>query len=52
MSIEREAGIKEGMEKGAKENSYIIAKSLKNSGLDNKFISEHTGLSIEEIKKL
>ena len=35
-----------------KENSYAIAKSLKNSGLDNKFISEHTGLSIEEIEKL
>ena len=53
-------GIKEGiievMEKGKlegiKENSYTIAKSLKSSGLDNKFISEHTGLSIEEIEKL
>ena len=45
-------GIKEGMKKGIKDEKYSIAKSLKNSGLDNKFISEHTGLSIEEIRKL
>ena len=45
---ERRKGIKEGR----KERNYTIAKSLKNSGLDNKFISEHTGLSIEEIEKL
>lgn len=35
-----------------KENSYAIAKSLKASGIDNKFISEHTGLTLEEIEKL
>ena len=29
-----------------------IAKNLKKSGLDIKFISENTGLSIEEIHKL
>ena len=49
-------GIKEGVEKGKlegiKERNYIIAKNLKKSGLDIKFISENTGLSIEEIKKL
>ena len=45
-------GIIEGMEKGIKERNYSIAKSLKSSGLDNKFISEHTGLPIEEIEKL
>ena len=45
-------GIKEGMKKGIKDEKYSIAKSLKNSGLDNKFISEHTGLSIDEIEKL
>ena len=45
---ERRKGIKEGI----KERNYAIAKSLKNSGLDNKFISEHTGLSVEEIEKL
>ena len=42
----------EGIKEGIKENSYAIAKSLKASGLDNKFISEHTGLTIEEIEKL
>ena len=45
-------GIKEGKLEGIKENSYSIAKSLKTSGLDSKFISEHTGLPIEEIEKL
>ena len=45
-------GIIEGMEKGIKDEKYSIAKSLKSSGLDNKFISKHTGLSIEEIEKL
>ena len=45
-------GIKVGKLEGIKENSYTIAKSLKSSGLDNQFISEHTGLSIEEIEKL
>ena len=45
-------GIKEGKLEGIKERNYTIAKSLKASGLDNKFISEHTGLSIEEIEKL
>ena len=52
----RREGIKEGIKKGKlegiKENSYTIAKSLKSSGLDNQFILEHTGLSIEEIEKL
>ena len=52
----RREGIKEGKRagklEGIKERNYSIAKSLKSSGLDNKFISEHTGLSIEEIEKL
>ena len=68
LNKEREEGIKEGIEKGIKkgikegklegiktgeENKAIaIAKSLKASGLDIKFISEHTGLTIDEIKKL
>ena len=52
MNIEREEGFKEGELKGIKNEKYFIAKSLKKSGLDNKFISEHTGLSIEEIEKL
>ena len=41
-----------GIKQGIKDEKYSIAKSLKNSGLDNKFISEHTGLTIEEIEKL
>ena len=41
-----------GIKQGIKDEKYSIAKRLKNSGLDNKFISEHTGLSIEEIEKL
>ena len=42
----------QGKLEGIKENSYTIAKSLKASGLDNNFISEHTGLTLEEIEKL
>ena len=53
---EREEGIKEGIEqgieKGEKNKALSIAKSLKNSGLDIKFISDNTGLSIEEVEKL
>ena len=41
-----------GREEGIKENQIIIARNLKKSGLDIKFISNNTGLSIEEIKKL
>ncbi|TKZ35606.1 ATPase, partial [Brachyspira catarrhinii] len=52
LSREREEGIKEGMEKGIKDEKYSIAKNLKKSGLDIKFISENTGLSIEEIENL
>ena len=53
---EREEGIKEGIEqgieKGEKNKALSIAKSLKKSGLDIKFISDNTGLSIEEVEKL
>ena len=48
----KEEGFDEGKLEGIKENSYAIAKNLKKSGLDIKFISENTGLSIEEIEKL
>ena len=41
-----------GMREGEENKAISIAKSLKASGLDIKFISEHTGLSIEEIEKL
>ena len=40
-------GIKEGIEQGKKNKALSIAKSLKKSGLDIKFISDNTGLSIE-----
>ena len=49
---EREEGIKEGIEEGEKNKALSIAKSLKKSGLDIKFISNNTGLSIDEVEKL
>ena len=45
-------GIKEGKLEGEKNKSISIAKNLKKSGLDIKFISENTGLPIDEIEKL
>ncbi|WP_300711882.1 Rpn family recombination-promoting nuclease/putative transposase, partial [uncultured Brachyspira sp.] len=47
-----EIGFQQGIEKGIKENQILIAKNLKKSGLDAKFISENTGLSLDEIEKL
>ena len=44
LNREREEGIEEGKK--------LTAKNLKKSGLDIKFISENTGLSIDEIEKL
>ncbi|TXJ33654.1 Rpn family recombination-promoting nuclease/putative transposase [Brachyspira aalborgi] len=44
LNREREEGIEEGKK--------LTAKNLKKSGLDTKFISENTGLSIEEIENL
>ena len=64
LNREREEGFEEGMERGIKKGikkgklegikneKYSIAKNLKKSGLDIKFISENTGLSIEEVEKL
>ena len=52
LSREREEGIKEGKLEGIKERNYSIAKNLKKAGSDIKFISEITGLTIDEIKKL
>ena len=48
---ERRLGREEGREEGEKNKAISIAKSLKKSGLDAKFISDNTGLSIEEINK-
>ncbi|WP_241476630.1 Rpn family recombination-promoting nuclease/putative transposase, partial [Brachyspira hyodysenteriae] len=47
-----EQGIERGIEKGEKNKALSIAKSLKKSGLDIKFISDNTGLSIDEVEKL
>ena len=56
LNREREEGIKEGIKKGKlegiKENSYAIAKTLKQMNMDDASISKATGLSIEEIRKL
>ena len=45
-------GLEKGIEQGEKNKAISIAKNLKNAGIDIKIISENTGLSIEEIKKL
>lgn len=47
-----EKGKKEGIEKGKKEGLIIVAKNLKNLGMDLKNISDATGLTIEEIEKI
>ena len=41
-----------GIEKGEKMKAISIARNLKKSGIDIRVISENTGISIEEIKKL
>ena len=52
----RREGIKEGRIEGKiegeRDKSILIAKNLKKAGLDIKFISENTGLTIKEIEKL
>ena len=47
-----EEGIKQGMEKGKKEQQIYIARNLKKAGIDIKIISENTGLNIEEVENL
>ena len=53
---ERREGIKEGIKKGKlegiKEGQISMAKSMKTKNLDINLISEITGLTIDEIKKL
>ena len=48
MNVEREEGKLEGI----KEGQISIAKSMKTKNLDINLISEITGLTIDEIKKL
>lgn len=47
-----EEGIKIGVNKGKKENSYDIARKMKQKGLSVDMIAECTGLSKSEIEKL
>ena len=47
-----EQGIKIGVNKGKKENSYEVARKMKQKGLSVDMIAECTGLSNSEIEKL
>jgi predicted transposase/invertase (TIGR01784 family) len=47
-----EKGIRQGIEKGIDKRSKEIAKNMKEEGMDCKFISKMTGLSIEQIENL
>ena len=48
MNVEREEGIKEGIEK----RNYTIAKLMKKENIDIETIKRITGLTVKEIKKL
>ena len=50
MMLNRER--EEGKLEGIKENSYSIAKTLKQMNMDDASISKATGLTLEEIRKL
>ena len=49
---ELEKGIEQGIEEGKKYSRLIIAKAMKDKGMDTNTIMELTGLNEEEIKKL
>lgn len=48
----KKEGIKEGVLKERKRRNIEVARNLKTAGVDIKIISESTGLSLAEIKKL
>jgi predicted transposase/invertase (TIGR01784 family) len=48
----KEVGMQIGIEKGKLEGKLEIAKNLLAKGLDEQFVSETTGLTIQDIKKL
>ncbi|WP_432632943.1 Rpn family recombination-promoting nuclease/putative transposase [Brachyspira sp.] len=52
LADERRIGRREGKLEGIKERNYTIAKDMKSKNMDIKLISEITGLTIEEIRKL
>ena len=47
-----EQGVKQGLEQGAKQEKIEIAKNLIQKGLDDNFIIETTGLSVEEVREI
>ena len=49
---EYDKGVEQGIEQGLNEKTIEIAKNMLNKGTDIEYISEITGLSIEEIEKL
>ena len=52
LADERRIGMRQGIKKGIKENSYAIAIAMKKDGADINLISKYTGLSIDEVRKL
>ena len=48
----REEGRKEGQDKGRKKEKIGVAKNLVQKGMDEAFVEEVTGLTMEEIEKL
>ena len=44
--------LKKGIEQGAKKEKIEIEKNLIKNGLDDDFIIETTGLSIEEVREI
>ena len=48
----RAEGIAEGREEGESNAKLTMAQNLKSMGMDNEFIMQATGLSIEEIEAL
>ena len=48
----REEGMEKGLEKGERKKAREIAKTLLASGMTPEFVSQSTGLSLQEVKKL
>ena len=52
LAFAEEKGVQKGLEQGAKQRDIEIAKNLIRKGLDNDFIIETTGLSLEEVETI
>lgn len=48
----KKEGLKEGLREGERKKAIEAALKMKKSGLENSFIADIVGLSIEEIEKL